>query len=168
MNQPHSSCISYIAEIAALQTSLSSELQPAAMGHLEMQNTAFQSPNNGDANNFQQGNDWDPMAVDDSESVGPITTSNDQASAMTTTFEPIIKEYPGAAQTYGKGKAFLDDFNADAYAEQHAINLYYPFSTKEEWELALFLLVSGMSMATITKFLSLKLVCIISVNLHAN
>ena len=70
----------------------------------------------------------------------------------------VADEFQGACLTFGKGKTFLEDFTMDPYAAERKVNLYYPFALKEEWELASFLLLSGLSMASITKFLSLKLV----------
>jgi len=70
----------------------------------------------------------------------------------------LIEEYEGAGASYGKGTTFMDQFNQDAYASDRALNLYYPFSSRDEWELASFLLGSDLSMAAITQFLSLKLV----------
>ena len=70
----------------------------------------------------------------------------------------ITEEYEGAARTYGNGKTFMDKFDGDQYAKLRRDCLYYPFSTKEEWELAAYLLGSDLSMASIDKFLKLSLV----------
>jgi hypothetical protein len=40
-------------------------------------------------------------------------------------------------------------------------NLYYPFASRDEWELAAFLLRSDLSLASIDSFLSLKLVSVL-------
>jgi hypothetical protein len=77
--------------------------------------------------------------------------------------EPETVEFPGAGITFGKGRTFLEEFGDDPHAKERATNLYYPFASKGEWELASFLLLSNMSMANITKFLSLKLVSTIVV-----
>ena len=66
--------------------------------------------------------------------------------------------YPGAAQTYGKGPTFMDGFDGDEHAAMREDNLYYPWASQPEWELASFLLRSSLSMAVIDQFLSLKLV----------
>jgi hypothetical protein len=70
----------------------------------------------------------------------------------------LVEEYEGAGASYGKGTTFMDQFNQDAYASECSLNIYYPFSSRDEWELASFLLGPDLSMAAITKFLSLKLV----------
>ena len=70
----------------------------------------------------------------------------------------VVEEYEGAAQCYGAGTTFMDEFDSDAHGSERVNNLYYPFKSREEWELASFLLHSDLSMASITKFLSLNLV----------
>ena len=96
--------------------------------------------------------------------VSPFVAPDIQSDA---TSEPIpsrsqfkyhIKVYPGAAQTYGKGPVFMDKFNGDQCATMREENLYYPWASCTEWEIALFLLCSSLSMAAIDKFLSLELV----------
>ena len=66
--------------------------------------------------------------------------------------------YPSAARTYGKGLTFMDGFNADKHTAMHEENMYYPWASQPEWELASFLLCSSLSMATIDRFLSLDIV----------
>ena len=66
--------------------------------------------------------------------------------------------YPGAAQMYGKGSTFMNEFNDNEHAAMREDNLYYPWASRPEWELASFLLCSSLSMATIDQFLSLGLV----------
>jgi hypothetical protein len=64
--------------------------------------------------------------------------------------------FPGASQAFGKGETFLDIYNKDDYADKRNDNLYYPFATQSEWELASFLLKSGLSMAQTDEFLKLE------------
>lgn len=66
--------------------------------------------------------------------------------------------FPGAAKTYGRAKSFMDKFNDDRYSGFRTTNIYYPFMSKNEWELASFLLSSGLSMRKIDDFLRLKMV----------
>lgn len=69
---------------------------------------------------------------------------------------PFVEEYEGAAKEYGAGVTFMSEFGRDLHAAERVENLYYPFASKEEWELAAFLLRSDLSMASIDFFLSLK------------
>jgi hypothetical protein len=67
--------------------------------------------------------------------------------------------YPGAAQILdGKGETFMNIFNKDEHAEKRERNLYYPFTTQDEWELASFLLKSDLSMAETDDYLRLQMV----------
>jgi len=72
--------------------------------------------------------------------------------------EVFVEEYEDAAQSYGCGATFMDTFDTDPYASEHINNLYYLFASKDEWELASFLLCSDLSMASIAELLSLTLV----------
>ncbi|KAG2738995.1 hypothetical protein P692DRAFT_201730262 [Suillus brevipes Sb2] len=56
------------------------------------------------------------------------------------------------------GQTFLDLFDANEFAEYRNKNLFYPFASKEEWEIADFLLRSPLSMAAIDMFLKLPLI----------
>jgi hypothetical protein len=69
--------------------------------------------------------------------------------------------YEGAAKCYSQdGITFLDLFDANDYAECRKEDLFYPFTSREEWEVADFLLHSALSMAAIDNFLQLFKVCI--------
>lgn len=52
----------------------------------------------------------------------------------------------------------MDQFFSNQYATFRQENLYYPFASGVDWQLALWLLCSWLSMAAINDFLSLKLV----------
>jgi hypothetical protein len=66
----------------------------------------------------------------------------------------------------------LDIFDEDEYADARQTNLYYPFASQPEWELASFLLKSDLSRVAIDQFLKLQIVSIMQsieykTNLHA-
>ncbi|RDB31099.1 hypothetical protein Hypma_000008 [Hypsizygus marmoreus] len=69
-----------------------------------------------------------------------------------------IEYFEGAAEVHGTGTTFMDQFDLDEYASERVDNLFYPFASRDEWELSSFLLRSGLSMASINKFLTLKLI----------
>ncbi|KAG1901098.1 uncharacterized protein F5891DRAFT_979664 [Suillus fuscotomentosus] len=74
--------------------------------------------------------------------------------------ESLEEEYDGTGASYSQdGSTFLDLFDADEYAECRVDNLYYPFTSKEEWEVADYLLRSFLSMAAIDEFLKLSMDC---------
>ncbi|KAG0700553.1 hypothetical protein DFH29DRAFT_983059 [Suillus ampliporus] len=64
----------------------------------------------------------------------------------------------GAARVHAQGLTFLERFNDDVYADHRNDNLYYPFASFQDWELASFLLSSTLSMAAIDHFLGIELV----------
>ncbi|KAG1895266.1 uncharacterized protein F5891DRAFT_1194323 [Suillus fuscotomentosus] len=74
---------------------------------------------------------------------------------------PLINEewYEGAARCYSQdSNTFLDLFDADEHAEYRKENLFYPFASREEWEVTDFLLRSALSMAAINNFLQLSMI----------
>ena len=72
---------------------------------------------------------------------------------------PIYTEhFCGASKIFGEGETFMDIFDKDGNAENQKMNLYYPFTSQTEWELASFLLKSGLSMVATDEFLKLQLV----------
>jgi hypothetical protein len=154
MNQPLGSCLSFVAEVAA---AAQPQVEPPARasgtegdGHYsEMMEDVTQWTDTGEAIFHETNNPDHNMAGSDSRRIQNSLDSTTQS----------VEKFPGAGCTFGRGKSFLEDFNSDPYAASRQMNLYYPFASKEEWELASFLLLSGLSMANITKFLSLKLVC---------
>ncbi|KAJ7205926.1 hypothetical protein B0H12DRAFT_1034874, partial [Mycena haematopus] len=71
--------------------------------------------------------------------------------------------YAGAAKTYGRDPTFMETFSkSDEYAGERKSNLYYPFASAEEWELAAWLNRTKLSVAEIEEFLKLRL----TANMH--
>lgn len=66
----------------------------------------------------------------------------------------------GASKVFGKGETYLDHFNKDKHEDARKKNLFYPFASQPEWELASFLLKSDLSRVAIDQFLKLQLVCV--------
>ncbi|KAG2137000.1 hypothetical protein DEU56DRAFT_912773 [Suillus clintonianus] len=85
--------------------------------------------------------------------------TNLDARDLTGNLPPASEEwYEGAARCYSQdGITFLDLFDADEHAEYRKENLFYPFTSREEWEVADFLLRSALSMAAINTFLQLSM-----------
>ena len=78
------------------------------------------------------------------------------------------EEFANAAHEWDAGKTFMENFDLDDLADQRKENLYYPFASREDWEMAAFLLRSGMSMALMDDFLKLQLVntSVFSLEIH--
>ncbi|KAG1905725.1 uncharacterized protein F5891DRAFT_1125768 [Suillus fuscotomentosus] len=70
----------------------------------------------------------------------------------------FVDQYPESSRTYGMGYTFLDLFNSDENSVYRAKNPYYPFSGRKDWEIASWLLRSGLSMGKIDSFLSLDII----------
>ena len=75
-----------------------------------------------------------------------------------TTSPENVENFPGASQSYLGGKMFMDQFFSDKHSELRKENLFYPFASQEDWQVASWLLRSRLSMAAIDSFLSLDLV----------
>lgn len=59
---------------------------------------------------------------------------------------------------YEDGYTFLGLFDADENSIYHKINLYFPFSSRRDWQVTAWLLHSGLSMGKIDSFLSLDMI----------
>ena len=71
----------------------------------------------------------------------------------------VVDAHPNTPSIYPGGATFMGQFFADQYANFRQENLYYPFASRVDWQLASWLLRSRLSMAAIDDFLSLELVC---------
>jgi len=67
-------------------------------------------------------------------------------------------EFFGSSKVFGNGETYLDLFDKDEYADTRQTNLYYPFASQPEWEVASFLLKSDLSRVAIDQFLKLQFV----------
>ncbi|KAJ6545132.1 hypothetical protein B0H10DRAFT_1969908 [Mycena sp. CBHHK59/15] len=67
------------------------------------------------------------------------------------------EEFTGAAQVQPGGDTFKAVFECDQYAEQRKLNMYYPFASRDEWELVSFIVRSNMTLAATDEFLKLCL-----------
>jgi hypothetical protein len=81
---------------------------------------------------------------------------NDQPEHVLPSFH--TEPFDGAGQVFGSGDTFMDLFEEDGYADVRQHNPYYPFASQPEWELASFLLKSGLSRVAVDQFLKLQLV----------
>ena len=86
-------------------------------------------------------------------------TDNDETTISPTPTPTHYEDvHPNISSVFGTGPGFMDRFNAGPHAEKRSANLYHPFSSKEEWGLASWLLSSGLSMKSINDFLTLPIV----------
>ncbi|KAG2132153.1 uncharacterized protein EDB93DRAFT_1243059 [Suillus bovinus] len=80
--------------------------------------------------------------------------------------KPYVERFRNAAKVYRCGQTFQDRFNMDPYTAYRKDNLYYPFASRQDWELGSFLLCSPLSMAAIDEFLGLEIVKAISLSFY--
>ncbi|KAF9455364.1 hypothetical protein BDZ94DRAFT_1316309 [Collybia nuda] len=82
--------------------------------------------------------------------------------------ELFVERFEGAAAKYKGGTTFMDEFDNDVHASKRTENLYYPFASRDEWELASYLLRSDLSVASINTFLSLSLIKQLGLSFHTS
>jgi hypothetical protein len=160
MNQPISSCRIYYEELLQIAEATqagcpsgSPELEgvqspgihPEDWPH-EMDEMDRSAANGGSSPIFDKSPT--PMATDDD----PMTASSHSNSPFFTEF------YPGASKIFGSGPTFMDDFDNDEFSKERQAHPHYPFASKDEWQMASWLLRSGLSMAALDRFFKLELV----------
>ena len=147
MNQPLGSCNSHVI----LQVSLLEELaQYNQLKHIDSNVNTMPPPEDNFAVYPSHKSNYN-MDLNGATTNHDVDDSNVPSS-------PSFEKYMGAAQLYGSRNTFMDKFDSDKYASACIQNLYYPFDSKDKWELASFLLLSNLSQLSINKLLSLALV----------
>lgn len=156
MNQPLGSCRSYTQELTTIREALAqyrSRKQAATITVPEADDHLSDDP-------MDWSNGFEELGEQDMREQNMGDQDMDEPS------EDFVEEFVGAGEIYGRGTTFLNIFDNDPHASKHVDNLYYPFASKDEWELASFLLQSGMSMASINSFLSLTIVSFNNFNFY--
>lgn len=69
-----------------------------------------------------------------------------------------IEFFPAAAKVFEGGSTFMDNFYEDKHSQDRLDNVFYPFTSKEEWELASWLTRANISGRLMDEFFSLQLV----------
>ena len=165
MNQPISSCRTHYEELIQIAEALSPEgvqtsgICPEDRPHKMDWSAGDSSPifDNSRSPTPMVATDEDQMAIDDPIIDDPIidTSSSHRNSPFFTEF------YPGASKIFGSGPTFMDNFDNDQFSKERQVHLHYPFASKDEWQMASFLLRSGLSMAALDLFFKLELVGIL-------
>jgi hypothetical protein len=150
MNNPASQCIHFLDELVKISEAVvssrdNSERQPES--HATQEDAPMYEPHN-----------YNDMASPPGPESSPSSAQWFSEAARASVSEYFVEAYPNASQVYGRGKTFMDVFDADVCAENRRDNLYYPFASRQEWQMASFLLRSSLSMAAIDEFLSIDLV----------
>lgn len=158
MNKPLSACTTFTEELVSISDTLST-----FRAHSRVGQTPSPSLQTGPLESSSSTTDHDspsssPMDIDPPSFCAPSSNSRTRPDASLASGSPYIEVHPGAGKVLGHGSTFMDGFEADLYAEERRELPYYPFTSRDEWELASFLLRSSLSMKAIDTFLSLKMV----------
>lgn len=102
----------------------------------------------------------DTQHIDKRARVEEVPDEDDDIEAGGLPCDPYTRYSPGglAGATYGDGATFFDDYHEarmEAGLQEHP---WAPFESEEEWELARWLLRSGLSQAEIDRYLKLDIV----------
>ncbi|KAG2126069.1 hypothetical protein DEU56DRAFT_743197 [Suillus clintonianus] len=79
----------------------------------------------------------------------------------------VTDYFPEPPLAYEDGYTFLGLFDADENSVYRKTNLYYPFSSRRDWQVAAWLLRSGLSMGKIDSFLSLEMIKDLPLSFHS-
>lgn len=99
-----------------------------------------------------------PMSLGD-----PVPDPNPEISSENDSQAPgspptDSQHFPEAGKTFGYGADFMSAFDADVHAGDRNVLPFYPFASKEEFELASWISRAGLSMKLQDEFFKLKLV----------
>lgn len=154
INQPTASCFGYQAK----KRSLSDDLEY----HRRHKRTRIAEPlSPPDTTSFPTQELQDNNAMDVNTALVELEGFGgmDVEDSPVDEFKFFVEKFAGAAETFGASATFMDQFDQDPYSMERVKNVFYPFASRSEWELASYFLCSSLSMASIDKYLSLTLVC---------
>lgn len=127
------------------------DLSPSYTYHDEP-NRAGSSPNSQPLTSDESEDEFEGFESEDSWSSG---SQDNQHPSI-----PFVETFPGAGKGYGKARNTLDDIDVhDMYPEERKECVFYPFKSEEDFEMAAWLLETGISMARINAFLKIPMVC---------
>lgn len=146
MNQPRSSCagLTWVEELIHIDVPHADKCQRDQDPPHHHLASGFPSTDICDEEPFHD----DQFMLFENNSEGVVDSSDGR----------VVDHYGGAAKTYGPGHTFMDRFDSDLHAKHRDANLYYPFSSRQDWEIGNFLERSSLSMSAIDEFLKLELV----------
>ncbi len=67
--------------------------------------------------------------------------------------------HPTAGKTFGKGRTIMQEIDEDDSTPETKDNIYHPFTSKQDFEMAAWLSRSNVTMSQIDDFLKLPYVC---------
>jgi hypothetical protein len=164
MNQPISSCRTYYEEVLQFAGDTTGSPEGAKPSGMDPEDHKMDLEDHEmdleDHEMDQMARDSSPI-MDKSRSPSPMAANEDPMinTASSPSNSPFFTEfYPGASKTFGSGPTFMDNFDNDQFSKERQEQSHYPFASKDEWQMASFLLRSGLSMAALDQFFKLELV----------
>ncbi|KAG1835925.1 hypothetical protein DFJ58DRAFT_719208 [Suillus subalutaceus] len=143
MSQPRSGCNTWLEDIIKLN-SLIPPLDPVNIEH----DISHEPELGGEAMVVDFGDDGGEFGDEENIMGGGIMDEGGE----------VTEYYPDPPLAYQDGYTFLNLFDADENSVYRKNNLYYPFSGRRDWQVAAWLLRSGLSMGKIDSFLSLEMI----------
>ena len=130
MNQPSSSCLTHFEECITIATTLEAISKSDDLGQQNSEPLDFMGT----------AEDYFPLSLPTSSSQNSEDSTSQNTEVVQNPF--IIKKHPTSSQVYRCGETFMDRCDKDEFMERRKSNIYYPFTSRDEWELASFLLCS--------------------------
>ena len=170
LSHKFSSCAGYLDQLLIEDDTLNEEAEAETQIELGMQPSLHQSSLqmelgvNDDNMDFTMDN---YMQQNDGDNSTNSSTSPMHIDAIASQDFCII-DYPGASATYGQSSTFYEHIQEEnQHAEEKAQNIFYPFSSLEDWEVGKWLESLPISMEAKNQFFHLQYVCIIHIfNIH--
>ncbi|KAH0838793.1 hypothetical protein J3R83DRAFT_7187 [Lanmaoa asiatica] len=78
----------------------------------------------------------------------------------------FIETYEGCSRVFSGVEIFMDMFHDNQFADKRQENLYFPFALCKEWQFALWLLCSRLSLTAINLLLALDILQDILLSFH--
>lgn len=100
-----------------------------------------------------------PVTVEDDNSDDGLGVDGLSSDDEPPTSKGRTETYPSAAKTYGKGRTIMQEIDEDNSVPEAKNNVYYPFTSRQDFEMGAWLSQSNVSMSQIDDFLKLSYIC---------
>ena len=90
-----------------------------------------------------------PVTVNENSTINPSTYIDTRGTSI---------KYPFAGHVFNRCHSFMENLRSNTFSEESAENIFHPFASRDEWQLASFLSRAELSMKFVDEFLSLDLV----------
>ncbi|KAG2368012.1 hypothetical protein BDR07DRAFT_1372496 [Suillus spraguei] len=157
MSQPWSGCNTWLEDLIN-STTLSNEDHP-----MDSADGLDIEPFQGLSDDFYDFGDFGT----EGEDVSRVHRGGSEHKRSSELTGEVTDLFPNPPLAYQDGYTFLGLFDSDKNSIHRKTNLYYPFSSRRDWQLAAWLLHSGLSMGKIDYFLSLEMIKNLPLSFHS-